>query len=196
MSGRPEALQHFVDALRQAVIEGGLPEAAKPAAQNIFDALAEGEGKYEPMAPNRQPVCDHLPVAFDNAHRGPERTIRLGAALAAIEPQLAWAAKPTGDTAFREGHANAVVIGAGGIEQRDDVRVGVSLVAPDTIYPDHNHPPEEIYAVLSDSAWRQERGPWRKPGMGGTVHNTPNILHAMRSYDTPLLAVWSLWTGG
>ena len=122
--------------------------------------------------------------------------MQLGAAFAAVEPQLAWIIKPVGDEHFRANHANAVVVGVDGIEQRNDVRIGVSLVAPNTHYPDHTHPPEEIYAVLSDGAWRQNEGAWRKPGLGGTVHNVPNILHGMRSCDTPLLAVWSLWVGG
>lgn len=196
MTGRSPDLQHFIDSLKQAVFEGDLPDGAKPAATRIFDALAGETGRQEPPAPNRLPVCEHLPAAFENAKSGPERTVRLGAALSAVAPQLAWIRKPAGDEHFRANHANAVVIGVDGLERRNDVRVGVSLVAPDTVYPDHNHPPEEIYAVLSDGAWRQNEGAWRKPGLGGTVHNTPNILHAMRSYDTPLLAVWSLWIGG
>ncbi len=196
MSERSPELQHFIDSVKRAVFEGGLPEGAKPAAKNIFDALAKDGGRHEPRDPNRLPVCDHLPAAFENAKEGPERTVQLGAALAAIEPQLGWLMKPTTDDHFRNRHANAVVVGVDGIEQRNDVRIGVSLVAPDTVYPDHNHPPEEIYAVLSDSAWRQNEGTWHKPGLGGTVHNIPNISHAMRSYETPLLAVWSLWIGG
>ena len=196
MSKRSDALQHFIDSLQQAVFEGDLPNVAKPAATRIFDALADEDGRQESPTPNRQPACEHLPTAFENAQSGPDRTVQLGAALAAIEPQLAWIQKPVGDAYFRANHANAVVVGVDGIERRNDVRIGVSLVAPDTHYPDHTHPPEEIYAVLSDGAWRQNEGPWRKPGLGGTVHNVPNILHGMRSYDTPLLAVWSLWVGG
>ncbi|MBI10920.1 MAG: transcriptional regulator [Rhodospirillaceae bacterium] len=196
MTKRSDALQHFISSLQIAVLEGDLPDAAKPAATRIFDALAAEEGKQEPPTAKRLPVCDHLPTTFENAKAGPDRTIQLGAALSAIEPQLAWFQKPAGDEHFRANHANTVVIGVDGIERRNDVRIGVSLVAPDTVYPDHNHPPEEIYAVLSDGAWRQNKGAWRKPGLGGTVHNVPNILHGMRSYDTPLLAVWSLWVGG
>lgn len=194
MTGRPPELQHFIDSVEEAVFSGGLPDAAKPAARNIFDALAERVGRHDPVSRNRPPVCEFLPNAFENARAGPGHAARLGEALAAIEAQLAWNPKQAGDAEFRDRHANATVIGVDGIEQRDDVRIGVSVVAPDTVYPDHHHPPEEIYAVLSDSAWRQEGGPWRRPGLGGTVHNTPNILHAMRAYDMPLLAVWSLWT--
>ena len=195
MTKRSDALQNFIASLKLAVFKGDLPSAAKPAATRIFDALAGECGRQDPPAPNRLPVCEHLPIAFENAKSGPNHTVQLGAALAAIEPQLEWIQKPAGDEHFQANHANTVVVGVDGIERRNDVRIGVSLVAPDTVYPDHNHPPEEIYAVLSDGAWRQNEGPWRKPGLGGTIHNVPNILHGMRSYDTPLLAVWSLWVG-
>jgi quercetin dioxygenase-like cupin family protein len=94
-----------------------------------------------------------------------------------------------------EGHANAVIVGPGGVERRNDVRVGVSLLAPYVRYPDHNHPPDESYLVLSDGDFRQGDGDWFEPGIGGTLYNPPNIVHAMRSGNTPLLAFWLLWEG-
>jgi hypothetical protein len=39
-------------------------------------------------------------------------------------------------------------------------------MAPNTRYPDHRHPPEEIYVVLSGGQWRQASGPWYEPGIG------------------------------
>ena len=42
--------------------------------------------------------------------------------------------------------------------------------------------------------WRQASNPWHEPGIGNLVYNPPNIVHAMRSADQPLLAVWFLWT--
>jgi quercetin dioxygenase-like cupin family protein len=59
-------------------------------------------------------------------------------------------------------------------------------------YIDHHHPPAEVYLVLSPGAWRQADGPWHEPGIGGTVFNTPNIVHAMKSAEAPLLAIWCL----
>ena len=82
------------------------------------------------------------------------------------------------------------------MEARDDIRIGMSLLAPETRYPDHRHPPEEIYTVLTPGEWKQgAEGAFRSPGVGGFVHNIPNIVHGMRSKDVPLLAVWSLWMG-
>ena len=67
--------------------------------------------------------------------------------------------------------------------------------APDTRYPDHRHPPQEIYAELSPGECKQNAGPWHAPGIGRAAHNTSNIIHGMRSRDLPLLAVWRLWMG-
>jgi quercetin dioxygenase-like cupin family protein len=87
-----------------------------------------------------------------------------------------------------------MIVGPGGLEDRKDVWVGLSLLAPDVRYPDHQHAPEEIYLVLTDGQFRQGEGEWFTPGVGGTLYNKPNILHAMASSaNTPLLAVWCLF---
>ena len=99
----------------------------------------------------------------------------------------AWRAVP-GRPRQRDNH------GPEGLEIRRDVWIGVSLMAPHTRYPDHRHPPEEIYVVLSDGQWRQASDPWHEPGIGGLVYNPPNVVHAMRSTERPLLALWFLWT--
>jgi quercetin dioxygenase-like cupin family protein len=121
----------------------------------------------------------------------------LADAFAAIEPQLNWTiragTKAQGEQ-FLNGHANATITGADGLEIRPDVRIGVSLMAPHLQYPDHHHPPEEIYVVLSGGEWRQGSDPWHEPGSGGLVYNPPDIVHAMRSAELPLLALWFLWT--
>ena len=65
-------------------------------------------------------------------------------------------------------------------------------LVPEVRYPDHTHPPEELYLVLSDGDFRNAETEWTKPGIGGLFHNPPGIVHAMRSTDKPLLAVWML----
>ena len=140
------------------------------------------------------PACRHLPAAIANARRGPADLARLADAIAALAPGFAWRRRDGGDAVFAAGHANADVLGADqlALERRDDVRVGISLMAPDVTYPDHRHPPEEVYIVLSGGDWRQGAEPWHTPGLGGIVYNPPDIVHAMRSGAEPLLAVWCL----
>jgi quercetin dioxygenase-like cupin family protein len=88
-----------------------------------------------------------------------------------------------------------MIVGPGGLESRDDVWVGASVMAPHVRYPDHQHLPEEVYLVMSPGEFRQGDAPWFEPGVGGTFYNPPNIVHAMRSGESPLLAIWCLWVG-
>ena len=119
----------------------------------------------------------------------------LAAAFSALEGRLTWqrrkGADPA-DEAFFHGHANAMLIGPGGLEQRDDVWVGCTLMAPGVIYPGHSHPPEEVYLALTDGQWWNAEMDWTEPGPGGTIYNPPGILHAMRAGPSAFLALWFL----
>jgi hypothetical protein len=63
-------------------------------------------------------------------------------------------------------------------------------------YPDHTHPPEELYMVLTAGQFQHGDEDWHKPDIGGTFHNTPGIKHAMASGGTPLLAIWTMIING
>jgi quercetin dioxygenase-like cupin family protein len=197
--GRSQELQTFIDATRDAFAASGASADALVVAGKIFGAANAVPGEEATPDPIRMPVCEHLNDALERA-RGEDGPIAaLAEALAEIAPRLMWVTRPNGendDDTFKARHANAVVVGKGGFEARDDIRIGMSLLAPETRYPDHRHPPEEIYTVLSPGEWKQNaEGEFRVPGVGGFVHNVPNIIHGMRSTNVPLLAVWSLWSG-
>lgn len=114
-------------------------------------------------------------------------------AFAAISDKLPWYTRHASELpGFENSHINAEIIGPNGLEVRSDVLVGVTLMHPNLTYPDHHHPPEEVYIVLSEGLWRQNDAPWWSPGIGGYVYNPPDILHAMQSVETPLCAIWSL----
>ncbi len=145
----------------------------------------------------RPEVLDHLDAALAGLDAASPALRRLGAAFAAVAPLVPWSKRrhEGPDAArFAAGHGNALIIGPGGAEARTDVVLGVSLMAPHTRYPDHAHPPDELYLVLSEGEWRQGEGGWVRPGIGGTVRNPPGVVHAMRAGSKPLLAVWGLLT--
>ena len=171
-------------------------EGATAATKRIFSALAtDGDGSKPPQ-PQTLSVCEYVAPALTRARQGSACIGQLADAIEALVPRLAWARRPgTVAGEFYDGHANTLLAGPRGLERRDDVMVGMSLLAPGVRYPDHHHPPEEIYLVLTPGEWRQDTGPWHEPGVGGVVHNPPNIVHAMRAGDTPLLALWFLWLG-
>ena len=195
---RSPDLQRFVTIAEAAIHHGSGANGRIPAAaEQMFTALRTPSTQAGGSEAVRLPVCRHLPTALGYARRQPGPVGELTDAFAAIEPQLNWNIRPGTEAQgeqFQNGHANATIAGTDGLEIRPDVRIGVSLMAPHLQYPDHHHPPEEIYIVLSGGQWRQASNPWHEPGSGGLVYNPPNIVHAMRSGELPLLALWFLWT--
>ena len=193
---RSDALSRFLDAARNtlcALVESGTP--AGDAAERIFGALAASTGTIVRSEAEAPPACQYLSAALDRA-RGVASIASLAAAFSDLAPELAWRGRPGAEAhgeEFSEGHANTLIVGPGGLEQRDDVLVGASLVAPGVRYVDHHHPPEEIYIVMSGGEWYREGKGWYVPGAGGTVYHPPNVVHAMRAGSAPLLAVWTLW---
>lgn len=192
---RTRDLQRFLDLTEAAIARRTKPgEAASKAMGAVHTRLADARPRATPPAPKALPACSHLPAAIAAAKHGPADLAELAAAFQALSPAIAWRLRPSDDATFTAGHANAWVVGPGddALEPRSDVWVGVSLIAPDITYPDHQHPPEEVYVVLSDGDWRQGGEPWFTPGLGGIVYNPPGIVHAMRARHAPLFAVWCL----
>jgi len=74
------------------------------------------------------------------------------------------------------------------------IRMGFTLMAPDTYYPTHAHPARELYVALSGRAlWT--KGPltaWHDPG--AVILHTEDEPHAMRTGPAPLLALYT-WRG-
>lgn len=196
MPERSATLQAFLASMHATIqTRTHASDPAALAAGRIFAALGKS-GTSAPRPPNQAAACRHLEEALLAATQAGRSGTEHASALADLAPDLAWYTRPGSDTAdecFTTGHANATIIGNGGLEECPNVRIGVSLLAPDVHYPDHRHPPEEVYVPLSSGAWRQDDGPWREPGLDGIVYNPPNILHAMRSASAPLLATWCLW---
>lgn len=192
---RPQSLVRFLDAARDAVsarARDRTPPAA--AASRVFEALAGSVGAIAPGTLPPPPACNHLPRALERARSAPDLSLLVDA-FEALEPELRWrrrAGSESHGAAFHDGHANADIIGPTGLERRSDVWFGATLIAPRVRYIDHRHPPEEVYIALSDGEWFREGRGWHTPGVGGVVHNPPNVVHAMRAGPQALLALWLL----
>jgi hypothetical protein len=191
---RVKNLQSFLDAASVAYDQFANAPSSRRSIQKVFAAL-ENPGTQRAGPGMRLPICEELDTALavETDHASLQNLVD---GFKEIEPKLEWRLRTKNDgTAsanFAEGHANAMIVGPGGLEQRDDVWLGVSLLAPNVRYPDHDHAPEEVYLVLSQGEFRQGDGEWFSPGIGGSFYNVPGIKHAMRSLDTPLFAFWTL----
>ena len=188
---RSPALQAFLD--QSAVDLAAATEGrAARAAEAITRQLAAG-GKAVTRAPEVLAVCDWIGPALALGANGPRAGLVAG--FAAIAGDLVWRRRRTADPAdatFWNGHANAMILGPGGLEERDDVWVGATVMAPGVTYAPHTHPPEEIYLSLAPGEWWNAEMDWTDPGPEGAVYNPPGILHSMRSGAGPFLALWYL----
>lgn len=197
MIGRNGNLQAFID-LAQRAIESRWQGPSFSAAHRVFERIKRHVGDANSGEGDRLPVCGHLDTVYANMSAGGRPMPEFARSFAAIEGQLRWtrrtAASPDNQP-FYDGHANAMLIGPGGLEQREDVMVGISLMAPHIRYVDHSHPPEEVYLAFTDGEWWNAAMPWTEPGPGGLIYNPPGIMHAMRSGEKPFLALWLLPVG-
>jgi hypothetical protein len=197
MTTRDPVLQAFLSSVRDALAARVLTLDETNTVDRIFEALVNVERSGSGQS-CRLPVCaEFLPEACAHARRHSSAMAHIVDSFEAIEPRLFWAPRsasgPHASANWPQGHANAVIVGPGGLETRSDVQIGASLLAPYVRYPDHNHAPEEVYLVLSPGRFRHGETGWFEPGIGGTLYNEPNVLHAMASDEAPLLALWFLW---
>lgn len=183
---RDQALQDFLDKAAEALAVTTGPAAG--AAGQVVARWQARQGVLRAGA-TRMAVCDWIaPALAGNA-------APLAQAFAAIEGSLRWRPRDVAGpepATFRNGHANALVLGPGGLEDRDDLWLGATVMAPATVYPDHDHPPAEVYLPLSPGEWWNAAMDWTDPGPGGFIYNPPGIRHAMRAGSAPFLALWFL----
>lgn len=193
---RHPLMSEFLASLSNAFRHANLGPEAAASIHRVEDALRK-PGESATAQPMRRPVCRYLDGALAEAASASAPLARLASAFRALEPSLAWrprvATGPFASDNWLSGHANATVVGLGGLEERPDLAVGASLLAPHVRYPDHHHGPEEVYLVLTRGRFRHGGSGWFEPGAGGTLYNEPDICHAMASNDGPLLAIWCLW---
>ncbi|WP_159014494.1 dimethylsulfonioproprionate lyase family protein [Acidisoma sp. S159] len=194
MRSRNPELQAFVHAAEGAYDRFLSEPNGLKASRKIFARL-ESPQAVGVADPRRLPACANLSAALGIGTTD-KALVELLKCFAIIEPMLHWRHRESYDATaspnFFDGHGNVMILGPGGLEERADVQIGFSLLAPHVRYPDHRHPPEEVYLVLSDGEFQHAASDWFSPGIGGTIYNSPGIRHAMRSGPTPLFAMWIL----
>jgi hypothetical protein len=163
------------------------------------------EARRRESARTRLPVCRHFADAIAAATG--EAAV-LGAFLQALEPSLAWTQNPNYRRAppasnFLENYGYAVIVGPQGgapaLVNDPAMALGVLLLGPRTEYPAHHHPAAEVYVPLGPADWAkggadEEKAEWVSRAPGSVIHHPPNIVHATRTHDIPIAALY-LWAG-
>ena len=132
MPDRDVNLQLILDLSAGVMRERASPRCAA-AAERVFSRLGERTGPTGAGTGAHLPFCRHaLDGAYSAMAACPSPLPELAAAFAAVERGLSWARRSSSTPAnqpFHDGHANAMLIGPGGLEQRDDVWVGATVMA-------------------------------------------------------------------
>jgi len=181
--------QHLVLLLQQT---DDLDSSGSTTLQLVIKRL-DTPGDVKNQASQANPLADLLPQIKQANATLPLMCQNMVNNVIELADDLPWYQRPVANNqGFMAGHVNAQIIGPEGLEVRQDLIVGVTLMRPNIDYPDHHHEPEELYLVLSDGRWRQDNGDWHTPGLGGLVHNSSDLMHGMKSVNTPLFAIWCL----
>ncbi|WP_376743868.1 dimethylsulfonioproprionate lyase family protein [Ensifer canadensis] len=192
---RSDALQTFLDTAFVAFDRCAHDLRARQSIMQIFSNLEVPQPERSEIS-KRLPVCGrYLESALATKTEQPVLD-QLLERFKALEPLLEWKWRSTYDGSASENflmsHANTMIVGPGALEDRGDVWLGATLMAPNVRYPDHDHAPEETYLVLSDGEFMHGDSDWFSPGVGGSFYNPSGIRHAMRSGEKPLFAFWAL----
>ncbi|MCO5145389.1 MAG: dimethylsulfoniopropionate lyase [Aquamicrobium sp.] len=196
MTHQSKDLQDFIDHTFNCIrADPNVAQSTIAVVSRISAALKTPAERTNELEPRQLPVCRFIDAALETARRKSAGLAKVADAFEHLRPSLTWTQRASSNESapeFWDGHANAILVGPTGLEVRDDVWIGMTLMAPNIRYPDHQHAPEEAYLALSAGEWWREGEEWFSPGVGGTLYNSPNIFHAMRSGSDPFLAIWCL----
>jgi hypothetical protein len=180
----------LADATRSALDALGAPLVAE-----FLEAWPRAPGE-RPVQPAALPALRFLPTI---ATAAPQVAPSLVGAVLSSAATLAWHQTYTAremSADFLDNYAWTEVLGLRGPMHSERLACGFLLLGPRTHYPSHCHAAEELYVPLSGRAeWRQGDGIWRLREPGTVIEHRSEELHAMRTQDEPLLAVY-LWRGG
>jgi quercetin dioxygenase-like cupin family protein len=158
-----------------------------------FLARADPEPAFVPE-PTRHPLLAHVaPVIATVAERFPA----LASALHHVAAELPWrygygarADLPGLET--RMGYAE--IVGPAAPFRSGEVCLGVTFLAPGTVYPAHRHPAVELYRIVAGRPqWTVEDETHQREPPTIILHQS-GAVHAMTTEGEALLAIYS-WTG-
>lgn len=150
-------------------LTGGFSKSAFPITEFIGDALKHGAPTTRLLLEAAAPALPLLPWKYNYAPR---------ADLPDAGRKMAW----------------GEIVGPEAPLVSDRFCLGFTLIAPHSFYPRHRHPATELYFVLAGTAeWTLGDDTGKRPP-GTFVLHPSGAAHSMRTFDEPLLALYT-WNG-
>lgn len=150
-------------------LTGRFDASTFPITEFIGDALKHGAPATRPLLEAAAPALPLLPWKYNYAPR---------ADIPDPDRKMAW----------------GEIVGPEAPLVSDRFCLGFTLIAPHSFYPSHRHPATELYLVLAGTAeWTLDGdAEMRQPGT--FVLHPSGAAHSMRTFDEPLLALYT-WSG-
>ena len=178
-------------------IARGLHRRGGAAAAAVLDRLSEqalDRNWLRHPEPRWLPVLHYLPQCLGQAMLFDSD---LAAAIAAVEENLQWRQSAhysdeiMGD-GFMANYGWAEIIGPHGFFPGDDFLLGLLMLGPHRYYRERVHAAPELYWPLtSSSQWSISGRGFESREQGAIIWHPPMTMHATRTDDMPLLAIWS-----
>jgi mannose-6-phosphate isomerase-like protein (cupin superfamily) len=191
----PERIRSLIETIKATYVRRQLVDDA------VGHELRKVVSLLEPLPPltgnfsrNTHAVTRHIRAALQSAN---DSTAPLLDAIAPVINFLPWrySYPPRNDNpTLGQNIAFAEIIGPEAPFHSETVCLGLTLIGPKTLYPGHHHPAIELYHVVSGTAtWTLE---WtlRDNPPGSFILHPTQAIHAMRTHDAPLLAIYT-WSG-
>ena len=189
---RPAPLQQFINVAGNVLLGHDVSSMARYTAGKIFHDLSK-PGSMFSVGGHTLPASGYLADALSIADRGGGPIAELSRAINVIAPDLRWYRSRTGPFAsinFVRGHAHALMVGPGGMEERDDVHIGATIMAPYSRFPDHRRKHPTVFLALSRAEVRLKDDDWIVRSPGGIFFSDEGNELALRCTGNPLLLVW------
>lgn len=197
MQFHPNAAQTTIllRAMREHFLGGPASGESGTERKQVAALLDTASKSALPCHPSGHDVGRYLPAALALLKK---HAPALALALSPIADGLPWrySYRPRADLPGLESNmAWAEIVGPPeSLFHSQDVCFGLTLIGPHTHYPAHRHPAVELYQVVAGTAQWQLNDQWSPKPPGSFILHPANTVHAMRTDEEPLLAIYS-WSG-
>jgi hypothetical protein len=148
------------------------------------------------ISSNSLPVLGSLPnIVADNNLATQKIIDKLRVAAEQLDWQQSYTAEEIGDD-FLANYGWTELIGLRGPVKSKNISCGFLMLGPNIEYPKHCHEACEVYIPLtSQTAWVAGESGMHTKVAGNIIYHDSWLAHAMRTNNSPLLALY-FWHGG
>jgi len=189
---RPEPLQGLIDRVCGILLSSSAPVMASYMAGQIYSRTARS-GRQRLEGETASPPIDAWQRTLSKIKGSDGELAGLMTYLEQIGPHLSWYRSRVGPFAsvnFEKSHAHSTILGPGGVEERSDVQLGVTLMAPYCRFPDHFEKQRRVFLFLSAAEACLRDREWMRAEPGTIVFSDAGDKFALRCTSEPVLAVW------